>query len=297
MTGMLSVSRQDLLKRRRKLRHHRQMKILTAVWRILATSSIAGGMFWMVLAPVWLITTPAQILMRSGNQLLPQKTVQRLLQFSYPQSLWRIKPSAIAQSLERQPTIAQAIVNRRLFPPGLNIEIQERLPVAMIQPSSKSNATNCVSNSQASSKKVTSLPIPCSQSPKGDDINLDDINLIDASGNLIPWKKYIAFNPQGKLPALKVLGSPEQYHPYWVTVYQAIQDNSLNVMEIDFRDPTNVILKTELGAVHLGIPVVQLNQKIQRLREMGNLKAKFKSGEIVYIDLQSPDYPLVQLHQ
>ncbi len=42
MTGMLSVSRQDLLKRRRKLRRHRQMKILTAVWRILATSSITS---------------------------------------------------------------------------------------------------------------------------------------------------------------------------------------------------------------------------------------------------------------
>jgi len=292
MTDMLSVSRRDLLKRRQKLRRHRQMKILTGVWRILATSSIAGGMFWIILGPVWLITTPAQILMRSGNQLLPQKTVQKLLQFSYPQSLWRIKPSAIAQSLERQPTIAQAIVNRRLFPPGLNIEIQERLPVAMIQPSSKSNATNCVSNSQAPSKKVTSPTIPCSQNPKA-----DDINLIDANGNLIPWEKYTTFNPKGKLPALKVLGSPEQYHPYWVPVYQAIQDNSLNVMEIDFRDPTNVIFKTELGTVHLGIPVVQLDQKIQRLREMGNLKAKFKSGEIVYIDLQSPDYPLVQLHQ
>ncbi|MGC8453289.1 FtsQ-type POTRA domain-containing protein [Cylindrospermopsis raciborskii LB2897] len=292
MTGMLSVSRQDLLKRRRNLRRHRQMKILTAVWRILATSSIAGGMFWIILGPVWVITTPGQILMRSGNQLLPQKTVQRLLQFSYPQSLWRIRPAAIAQSLENQPIIAQAIVNRRLFPPGLNIEIQERLPVAMIQPSSKSNATNCVSNSQVPSKKVTSPAIPCSQSPKR-----DDINLIDASGNLIPWEKYNAFNPQGKLPALKVLGSPEQYHPYWVAVYQAIQDNSLNVMEIDFRDPKNVIFKTELGTVHLGIPVVQLDQKIQRLREMGNLKAKFKSGEIVYIDLQNPDYPLVQLHQ
>lgn len=292
MTGMLSVSRQDLLKRRRNLRRHRQMKILTAVWRILATSSIAGGMFWIILGPVWVITTPGQILMRSGNQLLPQKTVQRLLQFSYPQSLWRIRPAAIAQSLENQPIIAQAIVNRRLFPPGLNIEIQERLPVAMIQPSSKSNATNCVSNSQVPSKKVTSPAIPCLQSPKR-----DDINLIDASGNLIPWEKYTAFNPQGKLPALKVLGSAEQYHPYWVTVYQAIQDNSLNVMEIDFRDPKNVIFKTELGTVHLGIPVVQLDQKIQRLREMGNLKAKFKSGEIVYIDLQNPDYPLVQLHQ
>ncbi|QNP30235.1 cell division protein FtsQ/DivIB [Cylindrospermopsis curvispora] len=292
MTGMLSVSRQDLVKRRQKLRRHRQVKILTAVWRILATSSIAGGMFWIILGPVWLITTPGQILMRSGNQILPQKTVQRLLQFSYPQSLWRIRPAAIAQSLERQPTIAQAIVKRRLFPPGLNIEIQERLPVAMIQPSSKSNATNCLSNPQAPSKKVTSPAIPCSQNPKG-----DDINLIDASGNLIPWEKYIAFNPQGKLPALKVLGSPEQYHPYWVLVYQAIRENYLNVMEIDFRDPTNVIFKMELGTVHLGIPVVQLDQKIQRLREMGNLKAKFKSGEIVYIDIQSPDYPLVQLHQ
>ena len=65
--------------------------------------------------------------------------IRSLLVLSYPQSLWRIEPTAIAKSLKQQPTIAQASVSRRLFPPGLMIEIKERVPVAMAQCSAANN--------------------------------------------------------------------------------------------------------------------------------------------------------------
>jgi len=128
------------------------------------------------------------------------------LVLSYPQSLWRIEPSAIANSLKKQPTIAQAIVRRRLFPPGLIIEIQERVPVA---------ATQTPGN-----KKVT-------------------IGLLDASGAWMPLEKYTSLNPTKKLPNLRVIGSSKQYCLYWTQLHQAVSQSPVKVIEIDCQNPTN----------------------------------------------------------
>ncbi|MHC5829858.1 MAG: cell division protein FtsQ/DivIB, partial [Nostoc sp.] len=119
----------NLAQRRQKLRRRRRMRIIQAIWRTFAIIGLAGGLLWVVLQPVWILKAPKQIVMKSGNKLLSDETAQSLLALSYPQSLWRIEPSAIANSLKKQPTIAEAIVRRRLFPPGLTIEIQERVPV------------------------------------------------------------------------------------------------------------------------------------------------------------------------
>ncbi|MBN3870280.1 cell division protein FtsQ/DivIB [Nostoc sp. JL33] len=264
MAGIISVSRTDLAQRRQKLRRHRQMRIIQAIWRTFAITGLAGGLLWVVVQPVWMLKAPKQIVMKSGNKLLTDETAQSLLVLSYPQSLWRIEPSAIANSLKKQPTIAQAIVRRRLFPPGLNIEIQERVPVAVTQ--------------TASNKKVT-------------------IGLLDASGVWMPLEKYTSLNPTRKLPNLRVIGLPKQYCLYWTQLHQAVSQSPVKVMEIDCRNPTNLILKTELGDVHLGVPGPQLSEQIKVLAQMRPLAAKFNSGQIEYIDLKNPELPLVQMNQ
>ncbi|BAY11843.1 cell division protein FtsQ/DivIB [Calothrix sp. NIES-2098] len=271
MAGLLSVSRTDLAQRRKKLRRQQQMKIIQALWRTFAISSLAGCLLWIAIQPMWVLNAPKQIVMKSGNQLLPDKTIQSLLMLSYPQSLWRIQPSAIADSLKRQPTIAQVSVSRRLFPPGLMIEIQERVPVAMVQTPQRGNAASA--NKQGS------------------------VGLIDASGVWMPLEKYTSLNPTGKLPSLKVIGSSEQYLPYWTQLYSSVSQSSVKVTEIDCQDPTNLILKTELGTVHLGPPSSQLSEQITILAQMRHLPSKLNSSQIEYIDLQNPANPLVQLNQ
>jgi cell division protein FtsQ len=271
MAGLVSVSRTDLAQRRKKLRRQQQMKIIQALWRTFAISSLAGCLLWIAIQPMWVLNAPKQIVMKSGNQLLPDQTIQSLLVLSYPQSLWRIQPSVIADSLKRQPTIAQASVSRRLFPPGLIIEIKERVPVAMVQTPQRGNTDS--SNKQGS------------------------MGLIDASGVWMPLEKYTSLNPTGKLPSLKVIGSPEQYLPYWTQLYLSVSQSSVKVMEINCQDPTNLILKTELGNVHLGPPSSQLSQQINILTQLHYLPSKLNSSQIEYIDLQNPDNPLVQLNQ
>jgi cell division protein FtsQ len=271
MAGLVSVSRMDLAQRRQKLRRHQQMRIIQAIWRTFAISSLAGCLLWIAIQPMWVLNSPSQIAVKSGNQSLSEETMQSLLALSYPQSLWRIQPGAIADSLKRQPTIAQAIVTRRLFPPGLIIEIQERIPVAVVQLNQGKNTEN--TNKQASE------------------------GLIDASGVWMPLDKYTSLNSTSKLPSLKVIGKPEQYVPYWTQLYLSVSQSSVKVMEINCQDPTNLILKTELGNVHLGPPSPHLAEQIKMLAQMRHLPSKLNSSQIEYIDIQNPENPLVQLNQ
>ncbi|BAB75556.1 cell division protein FtsQ/DivIB [Anabaena sp. FACHB-709] len=271
MPGIASVSQKELAQRRKKLRRQRQMKIIQAIWQTIAISGLAGGLLWVALQPIWVLKTPEQVLMKSDNQLLSQEAIKSLLVLSYPQSLWRIQPAAIADSLKKQPTIAQATVNRRLFPPGLIIEIEERIPVAVAQ--RRREQSNSTSNKQTHT------------------------GLIDANGVWIPLEKYTLVNPQFKLPTLKVIGLPEQYAPYWSKLYPYISQSSIKITEIDYQDPNNLILKTELGTVYLGATSAQLADQINLLAQLRHINTKLNPSEIDYIDLKNPESPLVHMIQ
>ena len=263
MAGIVSVSQKNLEDRRKKIRRRQQIKIIQAIWRSLAIGGLTGGLLWVALQPIWVLNDPKQIVMKSSNELLSPTTIRSLLVISYPQSIWRIEPNAIANSLQQQPTIAQARVSRRLFPPGLNIEVQERVPVAVFENGKK-------------------------QSP---------VQLLDATGVLIPLEKYTLLNPKFKQPSLKVVGSPEQYRSYWSQLYPSLSQSYVKIMEVDWQDTTNIILKTELGSVHLGTLSSQLNQQIKVLAQMRYLSAKVDFSQIKYIDLENPASPLVHLNQ
>jgi cell division protein FtsQ len=271
MAGIVSISQENLAQRRKKLRRQRQMKILQAIWRTMAMTGLTGGLLWVAIQPIWVLEAPTQIVMKSGNQVLSQEVIESLLTISYPQSLWRIEPAAIAQSLQQQPAIANASVSRRLFPPGLNIEIQERVPVAIAQ---KFSTTNADANKQSVS-----------------------VGLLDASGVWIPLEKYTLVNPNFSVPHLKVLGSPETYQSYWSQLYASLSHSAVKVTEVDGQDPSNLILKTELGNVHLGAPTTQLTEQMKVLTQMQYLSTKIDPSEIEYIDLKNPQSPLVHVNQ
>lgn len=264
MAGMASVSRKQLQARRHKLRRQRQMKILKTSWRTLAVCSLVGVLLWGVSQPIWVLSTPQQIAI-SGNRLLSPTAIQSLIAVTYPQSLWRIEPTALAQALQKQATIQSATVSRRLFPPGLMVHVQERLPVAIAQRGATSRA------------KV---------SP----------GLLDENGVWIPLENYKS-SGNITLPSLKVIGVPEQYRPYWKALYQEISHSQVKVLEIDYQDLSNLVLKTELGQVHLGADSSQLKEQLQVLAKMKHLPSQLITTKINYIDLKNPRVPIVQMNQ
>ena len=294
MAGILSVSRTNLAQRRQKLRRQRQIKIIQAIWRTVAVTGFASALFWVAIQPMWVLKDSEQIVIKSGDQLLTQKDIYSRLGLSSPQSLWRIEPSLIADSLRKQPNIAQATVSRRLLPPGLIIEIQERVPVAIAQIRKDQTVTNCLLT-PSSTGKPPDVKFCLQNSSAANKQN--ELGLLDASGVWMPIDRYMSINPKAKLPQLIVIGSTAQYKLFWTQLYQAISQSSLKVTEIDFQDPTNLILKTELGNVHLGSPSNKLPEQIQVLMQMRHLSTKVNPSNIDYIDIKNPSNPLVQMNQ
>jgi cell division protein FtsQ len=301
MAGILSVSRTNLAQRRQKLRRQRQVKIIRAIWRSLAVTGFAAVLFWVAIQPMWVLKNSKQIVIKSGDQVLTEKDIYSLLGLSSPQSLWRIEPSLIADSLRKQPNVAQATVSRRLLPPGLIIEIQERVPVAiavqikgMAQAGKNQIPTSCILASSSTGK--LSQVKSCLQN-SGTANKQNELGLLDASGVWMPLSKYASINPKAKLPQLIVIGAIAQYRPFWTQFYEAIRHSSLKVTEIDFQDPTNLTLKTELGNVHLGSPSNRLPEQIQALVQMRHLSTEVNPSNIDYIDIKNPAVPLVQMNQ
>jgi len=209
MESIASVSQAQITTRRKKLRRARRLKSVQAIWRSLFVSGMASGLVWAITLPDWVIRQPEQVVIE-GNEFLSAKAIRLLLPLSYPESILRVQPQAIAKSLESQAPIAEATVTRQLVPPGLTIKVKERKPVAIAQTAAPSNA------SSANSTQVAGL--------------------LDAQGVWMPEASYTKLEQKVELPTLKVIGSREQYRSYWAEVYQAVSHSPVNrVRKCPFR--------------------------------------------------------------
>lgn len=279
MTSIASVSLSELRGRRITLRRKRRLQAAQAIWRTVASAGLASGLVWGATQPIWLISTPDQIAVE-GNEIISDRAVRSLLSLSYPQSLLRIEPQELASRLtSNQSAIASATVTRQLIPPGLMVQVQERQPVAVAIgiPSPGSQLI-------ASSAKE----MPQMRSPVG---------LLDANGVLVPLDKYKALGASISLPPLKILGLRERDLAKWPKIYQVLRENPVKIFEIDWRNRGNIILKTELGIVHLGPYSSQFAEQLNVLERLSALPTKLKSSQIAYIDLKNPESPALQMIQ
>lgn len=270
MSSIGSVSRSKLTQRRKMLRTKRRIKMFQAIWRTLAIIGLAGGLVWAITRPIWVLRHSNQVIIE-GNQLLSQQAIKSFIPISYPQSLLRIQPDAIARALESQPTIADVTVTRQLFPPEIIVQVKERVPVAL-----------ALTKFTKDSPSATLKPL---------------LGLLDATGVLIPIQSYAPQERRLKLPNLKVIGPLDQYRSYWPQLYQAVSRSPVKVSEIDCQDSANIILKTELGLVHLGPYSPQLTTQLKVLDQMRQLPTQVNSSQIAYIDLKNTKTPSVQMKQ
>jgi len=268
MTSITSVSQTELAQRRSQLRRQRRLKALQTIWRSLLVSVLAGGVVWVITRPDWVIRNPEQIDIE-GNELLSAPKIRSLLHLSYPQSLLKLQPQIIVDNLESQAPIARVTVTRQLLPPSLTIQVKERQPVAIAQPPT------------AKKQPTSAKPIP--------------LGLLDAQGVWIPIDNYSNGKRSLKLPTLKVIGLHDQYRAYWSSLYQTVSHSPVKVVEIDCQDPVNLIIKTELGKIHLGAYSSRIPYQFKVLDRMRELPTHINPDEIDYIDLKNPDFPSIQL--
>lgn len=278
MTSIASVSQEKLTDRRKQLRRARRIKSFQAIWRSLFVGGMASSLVWAITLPDWVIRQPEQVVIE-GNHFLSSKAIRSLLPLSYPQSILRVQPQAIAKSLESQAPIAEATVSRQLVPPGLTIQVKERKPVAIAVGTAPLGA---IAQAAASQNAKTSNATP----PPG---------LLDEQGVLMPSSSYTKLEQNLELPTLKVIGSRDQYRSYWSEVYQAVSHSPVKVFEIDWQNPANLILKTELGNVHFGPYSSRFTEQLGVLDRMRELPSHISPSKIAYIDLKNPDFPAIQM--
>jgi len=256
--------------------------VAAAVWQTAAVSAIAGGLLWWIAQPAWLIARPEQVKVE-GNQWLSDKAVRSLVPLSYPQSLWGIQPQVVAQKLESTGPIAKAKVTRNLFPPSLTVEVAERLPVAVAQPAA-------VLGPNSDKEKVGWLDARGGWMPL--DSYTSDKRSPGASGSA---GSSLVGQRQGALPTLKAIGPLELYRADWPKFYQALSAVAVKVFEIDWQNRENLILKTEIGTVHLGPYGDRTAEQLQVLDRMRQLPKQLDPSKIAYIDLKNPSSPIVHL--
>ncbi|MBD1860592.1 MULTISPECIES: cell division protein FtsQ/DivIB [Trichocoleus] len=276
MTSISAVSQNELAQRRQKLRQERRLKALQTSWRTIAVSGLAGGLAWVITLPGWVIRQPEQVAI-AGNRFLSSQAIQSLLPMAYPQSLLQLEPQAIAAQLESKAPIEDATVARQLFPPRLIVQVKERYPVAMISD---------LPNAEAVKDKETKPAI-----------GLSNVGFLDANGVWIPIESYTSFDQSFQLPTLKIVGYQEQKRSQWAELYQSVSQSPVKVTEIDWRDPSNIVLKTELGIFHFGSYSSRFAEQIQAMDQLRKLSDKLNPKQVAYVDLQNPDAPSIQMQK
>jgi cell division protein FtsQ len=269
MTLLTSTNSDELKSRRLRLKRRRQLLILQKFWRSLLVCSMAGGMVWLVTRPDWVLQTPEQVKIQ-GVEHLSEATIRELIPLDYPQPLIEVKPKRLSQALEAQAPIASVIVTRKLIPPSLTLEIQERRPVAIALPG---NAIIAASDTRP-----------------------DGVGFVDSQGVWMPHDSYNDLETTTHLPTLTVIGLSDRTRPHWPEIYTLLSQATIEIFEIDLQTPNNLILHTELGDVHLGsYSTHRFTQQLEVLAQMRTLPTHIQPSDIDYIDLQSPDAPALQL--
>jgi cell division protein FtsQ len=297
MTAIAALSRSELSQRRKQLRHQRRMRLCKSSWRFLSVAALAGGVIWGATQPAWVIRRSDQVKIE-GNQFLSAQTVRSLLPIPYPQSVFRTQPQDIIATLKAKAPIADATVERQLFPPGITVKIRERNPVAIVlsqpgsaKPSADSKAESKAEGDESPDQAPSKAPSKAPSAPPFP----DGQSLLDENGMTLSMKSYTSIKQNLELPKLRVIGNPDLYRQNWAGFYQALRRSPVKIEQIDWRNPGNLILQSDLGVVHLGLYSDRLPDQLKALDRMRQLPNRVSRDQIAYIDLSKPDAPAVQM--
>ena len=117
------------VERRRRLRQERRQEHLIQLWRLVFFLLTATGLSWLLLTLGWSLRSASQILI-SGSQRMDENVVVKAAGLSFPQSLLGLEPGQIETKLMQELPVQEVSVQRRLLPPGLDIQLVERRPIA-----------------------------------------------------------------------------------------------------------------------------------------------------------------------
>ncbi len=257
MTGPTAVSRNDLKDRRRQQRNQRNSKLWLFLWRLLFLSGLSLGISGIMILPDWMIQNSSEVEIQ-GNQKLSKEQIRSWLPIAYPQQIWRLPVLELSKHLQEVPPVERVTMARQIFPPKLTVEVTERQPVAI------------------------------ANTAEGE-------GFLDATGVWIKRSFYQKRDLTSLKLSLVVLGFEKKYRSDWTSLYSKVQNSPVKIQVIDWRNASNLILKTELGLVYFGYYDGEFSEKLLVLEKMKVLPSRLASHRIAYIDLSNPQKPTVQV--
>ncbi|MGD1937587.1 MAG: cell division protein FtsQ/DivIB [Cyanophyceae cyanobacterium] len=277
---MQSVSRERLAQRRSQLKRQRSVRFVWGGWQSLGAIALLATAGWLISAPVWVVRSPEQIAIE-GNTRFNDAEIRQLLGLTYPQSLWRLDPDNIADSLKARAPIDEVTVTRQLLPPGLIVQVQELQPVAVVQ------LTAPASDTSSANATPADAPLERAQSTS-------TVGLVDEEGKWIEISRYQQGQNGRSLPPLKVTISGDQLAQQWSALYRQINLAPVRISAVQWQNADNLILQTELGTVYLGLFDTNFNDQLSQLANLRNLVDQVPPNTLDYIDLRDPEAPLIQ---
>ncbi len=296
MPDIAPVTRNELQQRRRQLKTNRRNRLLQTSWRSVVVLGLAAATVWIILQPNWVIRRSQQVTIE-GNRFLTTQSIRSLLPIQYPQSLLRIQSSQISDALTTKAPIAEAVVERHLFPPGLVIKVRERQPVAQAIYGSGGKPAQSDSKIVADEDKGKTTDKPSSNPGNLEKAAIDSTPpdaFLDENGMILPIKSYAELSQRIKMPDLKILGNPDVYRGQWNSFYPILRRSPVKIQSIDWQNPTNVRLNSEMGRIHLGPFGRTFALQIRSLDKMRQLPKRLPPEQIDYIDLRNPTKPIIQ---
>ncbi|NCO75559.1 MAG: FtsQ-type POTRA domain-containing protein [Cyanobacteria bacterium] len=268
MSSNTVISTTNLKSRRDKIKSKQRWENFVSFNRSLMILSLTVGVFWVLTLPHWVIRDSKQINLQ-GNDLLTDDELRSLIPLKYPQSLLKLSTSQLTEDLQKKVPLANIIVTRELFPPSLTIKVTEKKPVA--------------------------IALASVVSPKTKKLELKRIGYVDKDGIFVDNEVYKQLQKKSdQLPSLKVLGTPQIYLSYWQDLYDLISQSNVKITEIDWQNPTNLILTTELGKVHIGAYNSKFPQQLMALEKLKSITTKIPRERIIYIDLTDVEIPSIK---
>ena len=198
----------------------------------------------------------------TGSELFSQSDVVQNSSLEFPIRLIFIKTNFLEKELKQNLSLKNVSVNRELFPFGLKVHINSRIPIAY-----------------------------------GERILNDEkiLGFIDKDGIFIN-KQNVNKKNLNKL-TIKVFGWKEKFQKILSEIFIAIENNELEIVKITFS--SNGFLTVEekdLKTIFLGFNPNLINYQLQKINNLKNeLKKNSFSKKIQNIDLTNPDKPKIKV--
>ena len=198
----------------------------------------------------------------SGSESFSQNDVVNNSSLKFPIRLIFVKTNLLEKELKQNLSLKNVSINRELFPFGLSIHINTRIPIAY--------GEGIINN-----EKI--------------------LGFIDKDGIFIR-KKYADEKNLNKL-TIKVFGWKEKFKKILSEIFIALDNYELEIVKITFSsDGFLTVEEKDLKTIFLGFKPNLINNQFQKINYLKNeFKKNSFSKKIDNIDLTNPDKPKIKV--